>query len=247
MPARRVSRRPFPVSPRSIAGPPRRPLAFHSRARPKNLVHRGIAWSDVEQFCNPTSIKPGVGGRNAGSQSVADTGLLERLPAGTGGPQGEGRTLALYLKPVSKMMRCEQCGARCSQIHETSIRRVRDLPLFEHRVVLHVPRRRVWREHCKGPSPEKLDWLGRYQRVTERFAKACERRLQAASVQAVAALYDSGRHTVTKVTVAPRWSSIRSAVKYRGSARGARARRLVPSSSRFRKASPNASKPSPST
>ncbi|WP_370542277.1 transposase family protein, partial [Burkholderia cenocepacia] len=38
-------------------------------------------------------------------------------------------------------MVCEQCGKRCQQIHETTVRRVRDLPLFEYRVVLHVPRR----------------------------------------------------------------------------------------------------------
>ncbi|AJK44765.1 ISL3 family transposase [Burkholderia plantarii] len=132
-------------------------------------------------------------------------------------PQGEGRTLALYLKPVGKVMLCEQCGARCSQIHETSIRRVRDLPLFEYRVVLHVPRRRVWCDHCGGPRLEKLDWLGRYQRVTERFAKACEKLLQAASVQAVAAFYDLGWHTVKSIDKArlrarvrdPDWSSIR--------------------------------------
>ncbi len=50
----------------------------------------------------------------------------------------EGRTLSLYLKPLSKVMHCEQCGARCQQIHETTVRRGRDLPLFEYRVVLHV-------------------------------------------------------------------------------------------------------------
>ncbi|AIO52004.1 putative transposase [Burkholderia mallei] len=49
-------------------------------------------------------------------------------------PQGDSRTLSLYLKPVSQIMYCEQCGARCQQIHETTVRRVRDLPLFEYRV-----------------------------------------------------------------------------------------------------------------
>lgn len=48
-------------------------------------------------------------------------------------PEGDGRTLSLYLKPISKVMYCEQCGARCQQIHETTVRRVRDLPLFEYR------------------------------------------------------------------------------------------------------------------
>ncbi|AHI74665.1 helix-turn-helix domain of transposase ISL3 family protein [Burkholderia thailandensis E264] len=132
-------------------------------------------------------------------------------------PQGEERTLSLYLKPVSKVMYCEQCGARCQQIHETTVRRVRDLPLFEYRVVLHVPRRRVWCEHCGGPRLEKLAWLGRYQRVTERFAKACEKLLQAASVQAVAAFYELGWHTVKSIdkirlrarVAEPDWSTIR--------------------------------------
>lgn len=58
-------------------------------------------------------------------------------------PEGESGTLSLYLKPASRVMYCEQCGARCRQTHETTLRRVRDLPLFEYRVVLHVPRRRV--------------------------------------------------------------------------------------------------------
>ncbi|MDR5785953.1 transposase family protein [Caballeronia sp. LP003] len=77
-------------------------------------------------------------------------------------------------------MRWEQCGARCTQIHETTVRRVRDLPLFEYRVVLHVPRLRVWCDRCSGPRPERLDALGRDQRATERFARACEKLLQAA-------------------------------------------------------------------
>ncbi|KAF1036219.1 MAG: hypothetical protein GAK33_04222 [Burkholderia lata] len=96
-------------------------------------------------------------------------------------------------------MYCEYCGVRCQQVHETTVRRVRDLPLFEYPVVLHVPRRRVWCERCGGPRLEKLPWLGRYQRVTERFAKACEKLLQAASVQAVAAFYDLRWHTVKAI------------------------------------------------
>lgn len=65
-------------------------------------------------------------------------------------PEGSSRTLSIYLKPTAKVMHCEQCGARCRQVHETTIRRVRDLPLFEYRVVLHVPRRRLWCEQCGG-------------------------------------------------------------------------------------------------
>lgn len=132
-------------------------------------------------------------------------------------PQEEGGTLSLYLKPIGKVMHCQQCGARCRQVHETTVRRVRDLPLFEYRVVLHVPRRRVWCDQCGGPRLEKLAWLGRYQRVTERFGKACEKLLRAASVRAVAAFYELDWHTVKAIDklhlraqmAEPDWSRIR--------------------------------------
>jgi transposase len=83
--------------------------------------------------------------------------------------------------------------------------------------VLHVPRRRVWCERCDGPRLEKLDWLGRYQRVTECFTKACEKLLQAASVQAVAAFYiwagtwsnRSTRCALRARVAEPDWSTIR--------------------------------------
>ncbi len=109
-------------------------------------------------------------------------------------PQRESRTLGLHLKPSGKVMRCEQCGSRCHQVHETTVRRVRDLPIFEYRVVLHVPRRRVICEFCGGPRLEKLDCLGRYQRVTQRFAEACEKLLRASCVQAVAEFFELGWH-----------------------------------------------------
>ena len=69
-------------------------------------------------------------------------------------------------------------------------------------------------EH-RGPRPEKLDWLGRYQRVTERFA-AREKLLQAASVQAVAALRPGlaygqidRQDALASTGAEPDWSTIR--------------------------------------
>ncbi|CAZ88662.1 transposase [Thiomonas arsenitoxydans] len=132
-------------------------------------------------------------------------------------PAEGSRTLALHLKPVSKVMICEECGKRCQQVHETTVRRIRDLPLFEYRVELHVPRRRVWCDHCGGPRLERLEWLGRYQRVTARFAKACEVLLKAANVQAVARFYGLDWHTVKAIDkmglaaslVEPDWSQVR--------------------------------------
>jgi len=72
-------------------------------------------------------------------------------------PQVGSRTLALCLRPVDKVMRCEHCGSRCKQVHETTVHRVRGLPIFQFRVVLHVPRRWVICEACGRPRLEKLD------------------------------------------------------------------------------------------
>ncbi len=113
--------------------------------------------------------------------------------------QDEGPTLSVHLKPISKVMHCGQCGSRCTQVHETTMRRVRDLPCNGYPVVLHVPRRRVWCERCGGPRLERLPWLGRYRRITERLAKACEKRLQTSSVNAVAAFYGLSCHTVNSI------------------------------------------------
>ncbi|MGE8453108.1 MAG: ISL3 family transposase [Pseudomonadales bacterium] len=123
-------------------------------------------------------------------------------------PEGVRRTLSIYLKPTGKVMHCEHCGARCRQVHETTIRRVRDLPLFEYRVVLHVPRRRLWCDQCGGPRLERLAWLGRYQRVTDRLAQACSQLLQSSNVQAVARFFDLGWHTVKALDKAQLQSSV---------------------------------------
>lgn len=132
-------------------------------------------------------------------------------------PDKEARTLSVYLKATAKIMHCEQCGGRCDQVHETVVRRVRDLPFLEFRVVLHVPRRRVWCPRCNGPHLEKLDWLGRYQRVTNRFAEAIEQLLRSSNIQAVANFFGLSWHTVkaldkmllkTKLSE-PDWSTIR--------------------------------------
>ena len=131
-------------------------------------------------------------------------------------PQGDSRTVSIYLKPQASVMHCERCGAQCSQVYETTTRRLRDLALFEYRVVLHVPRRRLWCDSCGGPHLEKLSWLGRYQRVTDRLAQACSQLLRSSSIKAVAAFFDLGWHTVKSIdkalllatTAQPQWDQI---------------------------------------
>ncbi|WP_307878299.1 transposase family protein, partial [Bordetella holmesii] len=78
-------------------------------------------------------------------------------------PEGESRTVTIYLKPSARTMHCEHCGNRCRQVHETTTRRVRDLPLMALRVTLVVPRRRVW--HGGGPGSIRPLRVGRRSRA----------------------------------------------------------------------------------
>ncbi|WP_041717035.1 ISL3 family transposase [Alloalcanivorax dieselolei] len=131
-------------------------------------------------------------------------------------PEGDSRTVTIFLQPSTRTMYCEHCGSRCRQVHETTIRRVRDLPLMALRVALVVPRRRVWCDHCGGPRLEKLSWLGRYQRVTNRLAEAVSQLLLSSNILAVARFFQLGWHTVKSLDKAllreavqePDWSQI---------------------------------------
>ena len=132
-------------------------------------------------------------------------------------PEGDSRTVTIHLTPSARSMYCQHCGSRCRQVHETTMRRVRDLPLMALQVRLVVPRRRVWCEQCGGPRLEKLSWLGRYQRVTDRLAEAVSQLLESSNILAVARFFELGWHTVKtldktrlrRTVPAPDWSQIR--------------------------------------
>ena len=53
---------------------------------------------------------------------------------------------------------CSSCLRPCRAIHDLERRRIRDLPVFEHRTVVVFPRVRVACPHC-GPRVELLRWL----------------------------------------------------------------------------------------
>jgi transposase len=133
-----------------------------------------------------------------------------------GWPEEGSRTVTIYLKPSARTMYCQHCGSRCRQVHETTVRRVRDLPLMALQVRLVVPRRRVWCDQCGGPRLEKLNWLGRYQRVTDRLAEAVSQLLESSNILAVARFFQLGWHTVKaldkarlrRVLQEPDWSQI---------------------------------------
>lgn len=114
------------------------------------------------------------------------------------GWMGRGKLL-IRLEPRGRVMRCSRCGRPSHAVHDTTLRRVRDLPILDWDVVLIVPRRRLWCGHCGGPHLEALDWLSPHRRVTRRLEAAIGRLARMLPLKQVAALYGVGWHTVKAI------------------------------------------------
>lgn len=81
--------------------------------------------------------------------------------------------------------RCSGCGEAVGAIHDRTVRRIRDLPVFEDPVELELERLRLACPGC-GPRLEQLDWLDPHARVTRRLADSVARLCAATSVQQAA-------------------------------------------------------------
>lgn len=105
------------------------------------------------------------------------------------GSATEAPQITLTLRAVpGRPKTCSGCGAVVSTIHDTSERRVRELPILDAETWLVVPRARVACPRC-GPTVETVAWLDRYQRMTTRFADSIARLAMQLPLKHVAAWY----------------------------------------------------------
>ena len=108
----------------------------------------------------------------------------------------------LRLQAVPGWLRqCSHCGRSTRAVHDCSERRVRDLPIFQHRVELIVPRLRVECDVC-GPKLERLSWLDPYARVTRRLGDSVAKLCKVASVRHVAEFFGLDWKTVKALDLA---------------------------------------------
>lgn len=113
--------------------------------------------------------------------------------------RGPQRWLVLELAPVAgAKRRCSECGEVVSAIHDRALRRVRDLPVFEDPVELHVERLRLACPRC-GPRLEQLDWLDPFARVTRRLADSVARLCAATSIRSTARWFGLDWKTVKTI------------------------------------------------
>ena len=93
--------------------------------------------------------------------------------------------VVIELAPVASSARhCGRCGAP-AEVHDTTVRRIRELPILDSETWLMVPVARVRCRRC-GPSTEALPWLDRYARMTKRFAESVARLASVLPVKQVA-------------------------------------------------------------
>src|SRR5437867_1764422 len=99
-------------------------------------------------------------------------GLVQRFEADQKGPRPE---VWIELHPRADRQKiCDGCGATVVQVHDVTVRWVRDLPIFDADTHLLVHRCRLNCPRC-GPTLERLGWLERYARVTSRLAQSVAR------------------------------------------------------------------------
>src|SRR5690606_30121598 len=118
--------------------------------------------------------------------------LAARAPGGR-------RWLVVELEALAGVQRvCSGCGTAGSPVHDSSLRRIRDLPVFEDPVELLVPRLRLACGGC-GPRLERLDWLDPHARVTRRLAENVARLCAVTSIRQAARWYGLDWKTVKRI------------------------------------------------
>ena len=95
--------------------------------------------------------------------------------------------------------RCGICGKPCALVHERSWRRVRERDWFDRRVWLRLPVRRMDCHHCGSRAVERIGWLNRHARLTERLRSWVEALTELLPIAHVAKLTGLNWHTIKEI------------------------------------------------
>jgi transposase len=112
------------------------------------------------------------------------------------------RWVVIELEPDARAARiCSGCDNPTDAVHDRSVRKIRDLPVFGDPVELRVPRMRVLCRSC-GPRLQKLPWLDAHARVTRRLAESVARLCTVTSVLHAARFFGLGWKAVKNIDFA---------------------------------------------
>ena len=107
-------------------------------------------------------------------------------------------TCCFVLSPIHRSIHLCRCQAPCGLVHERLIQRVGERDLFDQRVTLEVPLRRVVCMTC-GASTEHLPWLPSRCRLTLRLITHIEARLRLLPIRHISQLTGLHWHTIRSI------------------------------------------------
>ncbi|NLX16099.1 MAG: transposase [Ramlibacter sp.] len=111
----------------------------------------------------------------------------------------QSKTLHLWLRRTDGIQTlCHHCLRPCNSIHDRVERRIRDLPILEYQVVLHVQLLRLACPDC-GHRLQAVEWLAPYSRITKRLAQALAEHCTHSSTSRVAMLFGLHWSTVRQI------------------------------------------------
>lgn len=134
--------------------------------------------------------------------------------------QQEDNDLHIYLTPDDHSpLICSQCEQPAISTHDTCWRKVRERDLFDLKVFLHLPVRRVACLQC-GPKVQHISWLARGARLTLRLQTYAESLSKILPIKHVAELLQLSWHTVKNIdknrlnreVKEPQWPAIKHLV-----------------------------------
>ncbi len=115
------------------------------------------------------------------------------------GTHSTENTLTLSLEPkASQLPRCGRCQQLSPLVHDRRIRLIRDRDLFDQRVRLRLPVRRVDCLYC-GCVTEHIDWLLPASRLTCRLGAWIEALLQLLPISHVSRLTGLHWHILKRI------------------------------------------------
>lgn len=113
--------------------------------------------------------------------------------------QVDAQSLHIRLQPAEDHVpRCSVCRQHTPAVHDITTRRIRERDLFQYRVWLEVPVRRVRCANC-GPKLEEINWLSGHQRLTASMISWVESLVRLMPVQHVALLLGLNWHAVKAI------------------------------------------------
>lgn len=80
-----------------------------------------------------------------------------------------GNSINVWIEPVLQTQVCPKCHHETKRTHSYRMQIVKDLPLQGLLCALHLRKRRYYCPHCKRVFQEKLPFLAKYQRNTNRL------------------------------------------------------------------------------